>query len=177
MNPAPERLCQNSPCAIGLRDSIPGNRVFRSEAAIGLDGFDLPEEIVGENARFKHSSEGRYCPGVLLGTSEERRREIDRALADVKADLAARGLLRPEPEPDGNARVSCAQIAKILGLGKNSHGAIQQRLRRFREQHAEGWVETNESAKNKPGFLYEWGKVKSCVQGVLPVPVASHSQE
>ena len=92
-------------------------------------------------------------------------------------DLAARGLLRPEPEPDGNARVSCAQIAKILGLGKNGHGAIQQRLRRFREQHAEGWVETNESAKNKPGFLYEWGKVKSCVQGVLPVPVASHSQE
>ena len=94
--------------------------------------------------------------------------------------LLAVGAPEPQaekPEPDKTAPVSCAQIAEILGLGKDRHGAIQQRLRRFREQHADGWVETNQPAKNKAHFLYEWGRVKSYVQGVQSVPLASHSQE
>ncbi len=54
-----------------------------------LEGFDRPKEIAGDNESFIHSIKGSYRPGVL-GTSEERRHEIDRALADVKADLHAR---------------------------------------------------------------------------------------
>jgi len=52
-----------------------------------LDGLDLPDEIVGE----PHSSYieliGDYCPGMNKLT-DSRRSDIERALADVKADLA-----------------------------------------------------------------------------------------
>jgi len=146
-----------------------------------LDDFALPDEIDGENARFAAFMVGDYFPGQQE-PGDERRRKIEQALADVKGDLDSHAADAAEhqgdkPEPDGKTRVSCAQIAEILGLSKNSYGAIQQRLARFREQHTEGWVKTNEPARNKSQYLYEWGKVKSFVQGVLSVPLTSHSQE
>ena len=75
-----------------------------------------------------------------------------------------------KPEPDGTAMVNCAQIAETLGYGKGAHSAIQRRLSRFRRDNPHsGWHDTGAASKNKTHYLYEWGKVKSCVQGVLPV--------
>jgi hypothetical protein len=73
-----------------------------------LEGLDLPEEIAGQNAWSMHSISGLYCPGAL-GTSEGRRHEIDRALADVKADLAIE-----QGEQAGGSGASSAQARKAV---------------------------------------------------------------
>jgi hypothetical protein len=58
---------------------------FRRARPKLLEGFDLPEEI----ASLKAMPLDMYCPGGF-STGEERRRKIERALDDVKADLRAR---------------------------------------------------------------------------------------
>ena len=68
-----------------------------------LDGFALPDEIDGENARCGAFMVGDYFPG-MQEPGEERRRKIEQALADVKGDLDSHAADAAEHQGDKPTR-------------------------------------------------------------------------
>lgn len=59
--------------------------------------------------------------------------------------------------PSDDALLSAADLARIHGLPVNR---VQQRLRRWRHKHSEGWQETNALRVTEPRILYRYGAVK-----------------
>ena len=85
-----------------------------------LEGFDLPEEIAGENAWWADYLLGTYCPGVLPSeASDQRRRQIERALADVKADLHARQAAAAESQ--GARAENAPENGRNRGIWSHQH--------------------------------------------------------
>ena len=69
-------------------------------------------------------------------------------------------------EPSDLSMLSCGDLAKTHQMDDKGKNTLQHRLARWRNEHDDGWKETQNPAKNSPKFLYRYRDVKHICQEV-----------